>query len=133
MSNTLLTGYYNRIFIQPNPNNSIETVPGYIEEYPNNTTIVATESQRIPPVITSPNNSLFYEVYTWITYNDSSLTIKLGEITYNSLYPDSGSGTTSEPSIQTMTVLGADGIYTGVKSVVMDFTAPPIRTIKFNY
>ena len=94
---------------------------------------VATESQRIPPVITSPNNSLFYEVYTWITYNDSSLTIKLGEITYNSLYPDSGSGTTSEPSIQTMTVLGADGIYTGVKSVVMDFTAPPIRTIKFNY
>ena len=87
----------------------------------------------MPPVITSLDNALFYEVYTWITYNDSSLTKKLGEITYNSLYPDSGSGTISQPSIQTMTVLGANGIYSGVTSVIMDFTAPPIRTIKFNY
>jgi hypothetical protein len=133
MSNTHITGYYNRNFIKENPDNNISTIPAWLEQYPNNTTIVAVESYRMPPVITALDNALFYEVYTWITYNDSSLTKKLGEITYNSLYPDSGSGTISQPSIQTMTVLGADGIYSGVTSVVMDFTAPPIRTIKFNY
>ena len=133
MSNTLLTGYYNRNFIKENLDNNINTIPAWIEQYPDNTTIVAADSQRIPPVITAPNNALFYEVYTWVTYNDSSLTIKLGEITYNCLYPDSGTGTITKPSIQTMTVLGADGIYKGVKSVVMDFTKPPIRKIEFNY
>ena len=125
MPSTLLTGYYNKKNVIENPNNNIATTVAWLEQYPNNTTIIAIQSYRIPASITVA----FYEVYTWITYNDYNFTVKLGEITYNSFYPDNGTGI----STQTMTVLGADGIYSGVKSVIMDFTDPSIRIIKFNY
>jgi hypothetical protein len=133
MSNTLLTGYYNRDFFQYNPLNDYTVIPAFIQEYPNNTTIMSGSSVRLPPCITAPDFDLFYETYTWVTYEDSTLQVKLGEITYDCLYPDSGSGNISAPSIQDMTVLGADGIYAGVKIVTMDFTQPPIRTIQFKY
>jgi hypothetical protein len=133
MSNTLLTAYYNRDFFQYNPSNNYTIIPAFIQEYPNNTTIMSGSSYRMPPCVTAPDFDLFYETYTWVTYEDSTLKVKLGEITYDALYPDSGSGNISAPSIQDMTVLGADGIYAGVKIVTMDFTQPPIRTIQFKY
>ena len=133
MSNTLLTGYYNNQFIQFNPLNDYTIIPAFIQEYPNNTTIIAGPSLRMPACITAPDYDLFYEEYTWVTYEDSTLQVKLGEITYNCLYPDSGSANISGPSIQDMTVLGADGIYAGIKVVTMDFTQPNIRTIQFKY
>jgi hypothetical protein len=57
--------------------------------------------------------------------------VKLGLITYNSLYLERGTGIITSPSIQQMSVLGADGIYQGIKRIVMDFTLPPIRKIEF--
>ena len=133
MSNTVLTGYYNKNFFQYNPLNNYAIIPAFIQEYPNNTTIMSNLSYRMPPCITAPDLDLLYETYIWVTYEDSTLQVKLGEITYDCLYPDSGSGNISSPSIQNMTVLGADGIYAGVKVVIMDFTQPPIRTIQFKY
>ena len=130
---TLFTGYYDRTFRQQNPVNGYTTIPGWLDKYPNALTIVSINSVRELPVITAPDNTLFYEEYTWATYSDNTFKIKLGEITYSALYPDSGSGSVSAPSIQPMTVLGADGIYTGINKVIMDFTTPPIRTIKFIY
>lgn len=125
------TGYYTRNFIVTNLTNGLSTVPAFLDKYPNATTLVVIESNRVDPMITAPNYPMFYEMYTWSTYSDDTLTTKLGEITYNSFYPDSGSGTITEPSIQTMTVLGADGIYENINQVVMDFTAAPIRIIGF--
>lgn len=133
MSNTILTGYYNKNFFQYNPLNDYVITPAFIQEYPDNTTIVSVSGARLPPCITAPDYNLFYETYTWATYEDSTLQVKLGEITYNSLYPDSGSGSVSSASIQDMTVLGADGIYKGVKVVTMDFMDSEIRTIQFKY
>ena len=129
----LFTGYYNRVFRSENPVNGYVSIPGWVDKYPNASTLVQIDSQRLLPVVTAPTTPLFYELYTWATYSDSTLTTKLGEITYNCYYPDNGTGTTSAPSIQKMTVLGADGIYAGINKVVMDFTTPPIRTIEFIY
>jgi hypothetical protein len=130
---TLFTGYYNRVFAQDNPINGYTSIPGWLDKYPNALTLVQVDSQRLLSVITSPTTPLFYELYTWATYTDNTFTTKLGEITYNCYYPDTGTGVTSAPSIQAMTVLGADGIYAGVNKVVMNFTTPPIRTIQFIY
>lgn len=129
----LFTGYYNRNFIQENRINGYSSIPGWLDKYPNALTLVQVDSQRLLPVITAPTTPLFYELYTWTTYTDSTFSTKLGEITYNCYYPDNGSGTVSAPSIQKMTVLGTDGIYVGVNKVVMDFTKPLIRTIQFIY
>jgi hypothetical protein len=130
---TLITAYYNRQFVKENPENGLSSIPGWLEQYPNALTVVSIESERLLPVVTAPDAPLFYELYTWATYEDATFKKKLGEISYNCLYPDTGSGTVSAPSIQQMVVLGAQGIYAGVNKIIMDFTTPPIRTIKFIY
>ena len=133
MSTIFLTGYYNIKFIQYDPSNNSSIIPTFISEYPNNTTIIYLTTTRLSPCVTVPDKNLVYETYTCATYEDDTLQVKLGEITYNSLYPDNGSGVISDKSIQDMTVLGADGIYDGVKVVTMDFTQSPIRIIQFKY
>jgi len=129
----LFTGYYDRTFLQENPKNGYVSIPGWLDKYPNALTLVQINSERLLPVVTAPNTLLFYELYTWATYTDNTFTTKVGEITYNCYYPDNGTGIVSAPSIQRMTVLGADGIYDGINKVIMDFTKPPIRTIQFIY
>jgi hypothetical protein len=130
---TLITGYYSTEFIVDNPVNGLSSIPAFLDEYPNALTIISVSSYRLLPVVTAPDAPLFYELYTWATYEDATFKKKLGEISYNCLYPDTGSGTVSAPSIQQMVVLGAQGIYAGVNKIIMDFTTPPIRTIKFIY
>jgi hypothetical protein len=127
----LLTGYYNKKFIQRNPYNNYDVTPAWLQEYPTNVTIITGPSYRLPPVATVPNRPLFYEEYTWTTYEDEKLEVKLGSITYNSLYPDDKRGNISGSSIQPFTVLGADGIYEGITNVIMDFTLPQIRKTEF--
>ena len=129
---TLITGYYNIDINNTNPLSGFVSLPGFIDKYPNSLTVVTIEQKRIAPVPTAPFNPLFYEFYTWATYNDSTFSIKLGEISYNCLYPDNSFGITSSPSIQKMTVVGADGIYSNINQVIMDFRTPPIRTVQFN-
>jgi hypothetical protein len=130
---TLFTGYYNTAFIEQNPVNGLLSLPAFLDKYPNALTILEVSSNRLLPVVTAPNTPLFYENFTWATYEDATFKNKLGEMTYDCLYPDTGSGIISAPSIQQMVVLGAQGIYAGVNKIIMDFTTPPIRTIKFIY
>ena len=130
---TLITGYYNIDISNTYPKSRFTSLPAFIDKYPNSLTVVAAESINVIPVATAPFTPLLYEFYTWATYNDNTFSIKLGEISYNCLYPNSDLGITSSPSIQKMSVVSANGIYSGVNQVIMDFTTPPIRTIKFNY
>jgi hypothetical protein len=128
----LLTGYYDIYYAQLRIANIHNVCPGWIEQYPENTTMITALPIRLPAVCTVPDTPLFYEEYTWTTYEDTKLEVKLGLITYNSLYPDEGISIASEPSIQEMVVLGADGIYEGVTKVIMDFNDQK-RKIEFMY
>ena len=129
---TLITGYYNIDISSTDPVSRFTSLPAFIDKYPDSLTVVTFESIRTIPVATAQFIPLLYEFYTWATYNDDKFTIELGQISYNCLYPDTGSGITSSPSIQKMSVVGADGIYSCINQVIMDFPTPPIRTIKFN-
>lgn len=133
MVNKPKIGYYKTQFIQSNPSNDLTITPVFMQEYSNNISFISAVSNRMPPCIIAPDYNLFHEEYTLVTYEDSTLKVKLGSIRYNCLYADSGSGNISASSIQDMTVLGADGIYSGVKLVKMDFTKSDIRSIEFNY
>jgi len=127
----LLLGYYDLKFSKENLENNYVSVPGWIEQYKDSVTIVTFNSDRILPVVTVPDKPLLYELYTWTTYTDESLKTKIGEISYNALYPDNGSGFITDKGIQEFNVLSSCGIYHYVNKVVMDFTTPPIRTISF--
>ena len=130
-ANNIITGYYNRNYFKDQPQNYI-TIPAFLSEYPNAITVLTVFSNRLVNTVSLQDVNLYYECYTWVTYTDNTLSVKLGQITYDALYPDSGTGSFTLPSIQNMTVLGASGIYANVNEVIMDFTQPPLRTIKFN-
>ncbi len=78
---------------------------------------------------TKPNIQFLQESYTISSY-DSILVKKKGEITFNGLYANQGTGGITTPSIQTFVVLGGDGIYENIMKVVIDFT-DPVRKMYF--
>jgi len=129
--NNIYTGYYNiKNFVDQSNNYTVS--PIFLEEYPNATHILCVNTNRMKNIVTIPNKQMLYESYTLSSFTNNTLQNKLGEITFNSFYMDDGIETTSGDSIQTMNVLGANGIYANINQVIVDFTTPPIRTIKFN-
>ena len=76
---------------------------------------------------TTPN--FLQETYTLKSY-DSSLKKYYGTIVYTSFYPDSGSGGVTSPGTYSFLVLNGDGIYKGLKTVIID-TNQDIRQIYF--
>jgi hypothetical protein len=130
-ANNIYTGYYDRTNFVDQANH-YRTTPLFLEEYPNATNILCVNSNRMTNIITIPDKQMFYESYTLSSYTDNTLENKLGEITFNCFYSDNGVGTLSGISIQTMDVLGSSGIFKNINQVVVDFTKPPIRTLKFN-
>jgi len=129
--NNIYTGYYDiKNFVDQANNYTVS--PIFLEEYPNATHILCVNTNRMKNIVTIPNKQMLYESYTLSSFTNNTLQNKLGEITFNSFYMDDGIETTSGDSIQTMNVLGANGIYANINQVIVDFTTPPIRTIKFN-
>ena len=78
-----------------------------------------------------PNIKFLYETYTISSYKDNNLEKKIGEITWNGLYPDNGSEGISKSSIQSFVVLGKSGIYQCVTRVIIDFRKSTERIIYF--
>jgi len=129
--NNIYTGYYDtRNFVDQS--NSYTTTPLFLTEYPNATHILCFNSNRMKNIITIPDKQMLYESYTLSSFTDNTLEKKLGEITFNCFYKDNGIGSISGKSIQTMNVLGSNGIYSNINQVIVDFTTAPIRTLKFN-
>ncbi len=80
--------------------------------------------------VQKPTIKFLYENYT-ITSLDASLNEKVGQISFNGIYKETGSGgITTAGTVQKFTILGADGIYKKVKYVIIDFTNP-IRKLFF--
>ena len=130
-TNNIYTGYYNiNNFVDQANNYTVS--PIFLEEYPNNTHILCANSNRMKNIVTIPNKQMLYESYTLSSFTDNTLINKLGEITFNCFYSDNVVGTLSGISIQTMDVLGSNGIYANINQVIINFTTPPIRTLKFN-
>ena len=130
-SNNIYTGYYDvKNFVDQS--NNYTSAPMYLSEYPNATNILCANTNRMTNIITIPNKQMLYKSYTISSFTDNTLGNKLGEITFNCFYPDTGSETISGKSIQKMNVLGSNGIYSNINEVIIDFTTPPVRTIKFN-
>ena len=69
------------------------------------------------------------ESYNLSSYTED-LTEQKGIITFTNLYNDSGSGGISKASIHSFNVLGSNGIYKGIKNVIIDFTNP-VRQLYF--
>ena len=130
-ANNIYTGYYDRKNLVDQSNN-YRTLPLFLEEYPNGTHILCVNGTKMTNIITIPDKQMFYESYTLSSYTDNTMENKLGEITFNFFYPDNAVVIISGISIQTMNVLGSNGIYKNINQVIVDFTTPPIRTIKFN-
>ena len=129
--NNIYTGYYDiKNFVDQS--DSYITTPLFLSEYPDAIHILCFYSNRMLNTITIPNKDMLYESYTLSSFTDNTLENKLGEITFNCFYKDNGIGTISGESIQTMNVLGSNGIYGNINQVIVDFTSPPIRTLKFN-
>jgi len=130
-TNNIYTGYYNiNNFVDQANNYTVS--PIFLEEYPNDTHILCANSNRMKNIVTIPNKQMLYESYTLSSFTDNTLINKLGEITFNCFYADDGIDTTSGDSIQKMNVLGSNGIYANINQVIINFTTPPIRTLKFN-
>jgi len=129
--NNIYTGYYDTTNFIDQPSNYTIT-PLFLAEYPNNTHILCLNTNRMTNIITIPDKQMLYESYTLSSFTDNTLENKLGEITFNCFYKDNGVGAISGKSIQTMNVLGSNGIYANINQVIVDFTTPPIRTLKFN-
>jgi hypothetical protein len=130
-SNNIYTGYYDiKNFVDQSNNYTVS--PIFLEEYPNSTHILCVNTNRMKNIVTISNKQMLYESYTLSSFTNNTLQNKLGEITFNCFYMDDGIETTSGDSIQTMNVLGSNGIYANINQVIVDFTTPPIRTIKFN-
>lgn len=99
--------------------NNINTFPVNIEKITNSSNIMAVQSNSC----NLKNSSTIYllENYTLSSYKNNN-SKKLGQITWNSLYPNGSSSLISLPSFQKFVVLGASGIFKNVLSVVIDFT-----------
>ena len=69
------------------------------------------------------------ETYTLKSY-DSSLKKNKGTIVFTSFYPDSGSDGITATGVYSFLVLNGDGIYEGIKSVIIDFSES-IRQLYF--
>jgi hypothetical protein len=78
-----------------------------------------------------PTIKFLYETYTISSYKDNNLEKKIGEITWNGLYPDNGSEGITTSSIQPFVVLGKSGIYKCVTKVIIDFRKGTERIIYF--
>jgi hypothetical protein len=129
--NNIFTGYYNTKNFVDQPD-SYTTTPLFLSEYPDAINILCFYSIRMLNTITIQNNNMLYESYTLSSFTDNTLENKIGEITFNCFYKDNGDGSISAESIQKMNVLGSNGIYGDINQVIVDFTNPPVRTLKFN-
>ncbi len=70
------------------------------------------------------------ETYVISSYSDNNYTNKLGSITFSGLYKNNNvdNGNTSA-TIEKFEVLGTNGIYSNISSVIIDFTNAPNRNI----
>ncbi len=97
---------------------------------PNTTYNVITATWNYVDLDNTDTTHFLQETYVISSYSDTNYTNKLGSITFNGLYKNNNvdNGNTSE-TIEKYEVLGTNGIYKNVSSVIIDFTDPPTRTI----
>jgi hypothetical protein len=128
----LFEGSYNLEDITYN-NATLVTIPYEISINKCGSNIGVTESIYVKDK-TQNNLQLLYETYTLSSYkkeySQSVYDNKIGEITWNGFYPNSGTNTDTTSSFQQFVVLGGSGIYTKVKKIVIDFRNS-IRKIYF--
>jgi hypothetical protein len=128
----LFVGSYNLADITYN-SETLVTIPYKISINKCGSNIGVTESIYVKDK-TENNLQLLYETYTLSSYkkehNKSVYDNKIGEITWNGFYPNSGTNTDTTSSFQTFVVLGGSGIYSKVKKIVIDFR-DSIRKIYF--
>jgi hypothetical protein len=119
----LFEGSYNLNDITYN-SATLTTIPYEISINKYGSNIGVTESIYVKDK-TENNLQLLYETYTLSSYkkecNQSLYDNKIGEITWNGFYPNSGTNTDTTSSFQTFVVLGVNGIYTKVTKIVIDF------------
>ncbi len=124
----LFTGKYNTI--NRNVEGNISTLPCEISINPNGYNIRPAQWNYVSDK-NRPNIKFLYESYTISSYSDYNLENKIGEITWNGLYPDTGSGGITTTSIKPFVVLGKSGIYKCVNKVIIDFTNGTERIMYF--
>jgi uncharacterized protein YllA (UPF0747 family) len=125
---SLFTGYFDKTYSQEDLYTGLTTTPGFfLENFQNCVTVIILQSYGAPPCL-SISVPLTYQYYTWVTYSDITLSKRLGQITYDYVYFENEYVNDQIP--KKMTILGKDGIYSDVKSVIMDFSASPmVKTI----
>ena len=103
---------------------TLVTIPYEISINKCGSNIGVTESNYVKDK-TENNLQLLYETYTLSSYkkecNQSVYNNKIGGITWNGFYPNSGTNTDTTSSFQTFVVLGGSGIYSKVTKIVIDF------------
>jgi hypothetical protein len=128
----LFEGEYNLDDLTYN-NETLVTIPYEISINKCGSNIGVTESIYVKDK-TQNNLQLLYETYTLSSYkkeySQSVYDNKIGEITWNGFYPNSGTNTDTTSPFQQFVVLGGSGIYTKVKKIVIDFRNS-IRKIYF--
>jgi hypothetical protein len=67
-----------------------------------------------------PDKHYLNETYTISSY-DKEATCKIGQITFQALYPNDNNSTTTSPGIQTFAVLGKNGIYKNVQKIKINY------------
>jgi hypothetical protein len=124
----LFTGSYNTI--NRNVVGNISTLPCNISINRNGYNIRPAQYYYVNDK-DRPNIKFLYETYTISSYNNFDLENKIGEITWNGLYKDTGSDGITSSSIQSFVVLGKSGIFKSVIKVIIDFTNATERIIYF--
>jgi hypothetical protein len=119
----LFEGSYNLGDITYN-SSTLTTIPYEISINKCGSNIGVTESIYVKDK-TKNNLQLLYETYTLSSYKkeyvQNTYDNKIGEITWNGFYPNSGSNTDTTSPFQTFVVLGGSGIYSKVTKIVIDY------------
>ena len=77
-----------------------------------------------------PSTNFLKETYTIACYEHRMMTKKVGQITFDGLYPDNGSEGITASDMEVFTCLGGIGLFRNVTKVVIDFSCPE-RTVYF--
>ncbi len=74
-----------------------------------------------------PNTTFLKEKYTLASYSDRFMKKKTGQIIWEGIYPDTGSGGITNSKLEIFTSLGAIGFYKYIEKVIIDFSCPERR------
>lgn len=121
----LFTGNYN--LSNGNVSGNLDTLSVTIDKIPNSFNILVAQSNAVN--LKNSTNIYLLENYTLSSYKSNN-SKKIGQISWNGLYPNGQTIFTTLPSIQKFIVLGNNGIFKNVTSVVIDFNNPD-RVIYF--